>query len=54
MITLGTFTKTGTAFQGSILRRDFAGSINIVPISDGTHVAGMYRVYAEAGPIGSA
>ena len=54
MITLGTFTKRGNAFQGSILRRDFAGSIDIVPVGDGTAVAGMYRVFAGAGPIGSA
>ena len=54
MITLGTFTKRGNAFQGSILRRDFAGSIDIVPVGDRMAVAGMYRVYAEGAPIGSA
>ena len=54
MITLGTFTKTGTAFQGSILRRDFAGSIDIVPAGGGTSVAGMYRVYSDGAPVGSA
>jgi uncharacterized protein (DUF736 family) len=54
MITLGIFTKTGTAFQGSILRRDFAGSIDIVLVGDGTAVAAMYRVYADGAPVGSA
>lgn len=54
MITLGTFTKTGTAFQGSIIHRDFAGGIDIVPTGGGTAVAGMYRVYADGAPVGSA
>jgi uncharacterized protein (DUF736 family) len=54
MITLGTFTKTGTAIQGSILRRDFAGSIDIVPAGGGTSAAGRYRVYADGAPIGNA
>jgi uncharacterized protein (DUF736 family) len=54
MITLGTFTKAGTAFQGSILRRDFAGSIDIVSVGGGTAVAGTYRVYADGAPVGSA
>ena len=39
MITLGTFTKTGTAFQGSIIRRGFAGRIDIAPVGGGTAVA---------------
>ena len=54
LITLGTFTKTGTAFQGSILRRDFAGGIDIVPAGGSTAGAGMYRVYADGAPVGSA
>ncbi|MHB8387925.1 DUF736 family protein [Metallibacterium sp.] len=54
MITLGTFTKTGTAFQGSIIHRDFAGGIDIVPVGDGTVADGTYRVYADGAPVGSA
>jgi len=54
VITLGTFAKTGTAFQGSILRRDFAGSIDIVPAGGGTAVSGKYRVFADGALVGSA
>ena len=54
MNTLGTFTKTGTTFQGSIIRRDFAGSIDIVPAGGGTSLADTYRVFADGAPVGSA
>ena len=54
MITLGTFTKTGTGFQGSIMRRDFAGSIDIVLAGGGTSLADTYRVFADGAPVGSA
>jgi len=53
MITLGTFTKTGDAFQGSIVRGDLTAHIDIVPVSDGAAVTGMFRVYADGSPIGS-
>jgi uncharacterized protein (DUF736 family) len=54
MITLGTFTKTGTGFQGSLISRDFAGTIDIVPAGRDAASAGMYRVYADGAPVGSA
>jgi uncharacterized protein (DUF736 family) len=53
MITLGTFTKTGDAFQGSMICGDLTAHIDIVPVGDGAAVTGMFRVYADGSPIGS-
>ena len=54
MVTLGTFTKSGEAFQGSIVYRGVLTRIDIVPVGEGVAVAGMYRVHAASAAIGSA
>jgi len=54
MVTLDTFTKSGQAFQGSIVYRGVLTRVDIVPVGEGASVAGMYRVHAASAVIGSA